>query len=115
MTLGDNRDNALELSESNPYAGGSAYFYADGTAELNRPERPFPAGVPYRLYTVRRGDFIDDIAWRHYRDLVPDAYNWWWLITDANEIENPLFLEDYEGQDIKIPDVIQYKLLAADE
>jgi hypothetical protein len=54
---------------------------------------------------------LDDIAYRFYKDVDPYADKWYWVIADANDIENPLDLSAYVGKDILIPDLLTVKLL----
>lgn len=104
------KSKAVFLSESNLYAGGSIYNYADGTAELVRPEINYERISEDKAYKVKENETLRHIAFHSYKDIVPRADRWWHIIAIANQIENPLDLSEYVGEYIIIPDIIKWKL-----
>ena len=105
----------IELRESNPYAYGQILTDTDpsGNVEerLEREPLVYQGSNNDQYYTVRLGDMLDAIAYRFYKEIEPDADKWYWVIADANEIDNPLDLSAYVGTDILIPDLLTVKLL----
>lgn len=108
-------DKSIQLRESNPYAYGVIYSETNASAsdeeQLERTPLAYVGSANDQYYTVRHGDMLDSIAYRYYKDVDPFADKWYWVIADANDIENPLDLSAYVGKDILIPDLLTVKLL----
>lgn len=105
---------ALELRDSNLYANGNVVTYDDGSVEL---EVDFPEYIGRRgdtYHTVKILDTLDKIAWDRYKDEVPVPEDYWFAIAVANDIENPFDLSQYIGQEILIPDILNFRLLYVD-
>lgn len=98
-----------KVSESNPYYYGQILGFPDGTSQLVGPNRPpYVPGLADTYYTVKYGDTTDSIAHTLYARLVETPGRWWWLIAYANNIYEPLNLDELVGVEILIPDVLQY-------
>ncbi len=102
----------LELLESNLYAKGSLVQFNDDVQELERDSVTWEGDISDIHYTVMYDDTIDKIAWKFYKDVVEFPERYWWVIADANGIENPLDLTDVIGKDIVIPNLLFFKAVA---
>ena len=98
-------NSVIKLRESNPYRNGEIQVFPNGDQELVRKKIIWNGGENDRYYTVRDTDTLDKIAWSQYKDIVDKPEWYYWVIADANEIENPLDLSDYIGDEIVIPDI----------
>lgn len=105
----------LTLKDNNLYQNGRITKYANGELELERDIILFPGDENDSYYTVVEGDEITVIAYNKYKDFTDDAGKYWWLIADCNNIENPLDLSEYIGQDITIPSFAAFKLRQSQE
>ena len=106
----------LLLRDDNPYAGGTLVVREDGTAELSAVAGAYVPGPGDRVHPeLKREDALDALAYHYYRDEVPDADRYWWVLARANNIDNPLDLTAYVGRRLLIPDLIRYNLLTAGE
>lgn len=101
---------ASKLDPSNPYAGGTVYVFADGTAKLKAKEFTYSGGPGDRYHTVKAGETLDMLAHRYYQAEVPDAERWHWLIRRANGIRRSVDLSALVGEEIIIPNVGNFKL-----
>lgn len=93
----------LTLKNNNLYQNGQITLFDNGEQELNRDILIFPGDIKDAYYTVVQGDDLTKIAYNKYKDYADDPSKYWWIIADANNIENPLDISDLIGQDIVIP------------
>lgn len=100
----------IKVRDSALYSNGVINTYADGTTELLRENVVSQGSTEDKYHTVVNADRIDLIAYQYYKDIVFRAAEYWWLIADVNNIENPLDLSNYIGQQILIPDLLTFKL-----
>lgn len=98
------------LKQSNMFYNGKIIMFEDGTSEIVREEMTFIKSENDKYYTVQIDDLLDNIAFKFYKGIVEEPYLYWFLIADANKIENPLDLSDWVGKDILIPDIILAQL-----
>jgi len=103
-------DNLIEVSQSNLYQNGTIIIFDNGEKELVRDRVEWKGSVNDTYYRVRQNDFIDLIAYNVYKDLVENPEFYWWLIADANDIENSLDISEFVGQEILIPDIFTFLL-----
>lgn len=103
------------LGENNLYNSGFIDSFSDGVFELNREFVTYKRSDGDLYYTVRIGDEIDDISYRHYRESEENPSDLWWVIADANEIENPQDLSGLVGTEIVIPYLEQFRLQEAEQ
>lgn len=103
-------DNFIKLRDSNPYRYGKLIIFDDGTTELYRDVIEWGGEETDTYYQVKEGDVADKIAWLVYKNYVVKPEWYWWIICDVNNIENPLDLSDYVGQELLIPDIILFLL-----
>lgn len=106
---------AIELKPNNLYINGIVVFFdsEDTTSDeqmLIRNILDIPSTIGDRVHTVTQYDRIDKLAYNYYKDKVSDPSKYWWVIADANDIQNPLDLTDYVGTDIVIPDILKVPL-----
>lgn len=99
-----------ELNDNNLYRNGLIFQFSGGEQLLERDQLVLQGDLEDFYHTVRHEDRLDRIAYRFYKDLVPDSSKYWWVIADANEIENPLDLSEWVGVEILIPNIINVKL-----
>lgn len=106
-----NREQPLILNENDLYAEGQLIVDDKGKPVFleAKPYRT-PANPSFVLHTVVEGDELTGLAFRYYSGLVIDASKYWHLIANENNIETPYDLSNLIGEDIRIPDVIQYRL-----
>jgi hypothetical protein len=100
----------LTLKNDNLYQTGQIEQYSDGTEMLIREKIAYVKTGKEKIYTIRKGDTLRKIAFDKYKNIISEPQNWWWVIADINEIENPLFLSELIGTKIIIPDLYQAKL-----
>lgn len=103
-------DKSLELDIEGPYAnGGKIIVFPEGDSTLTREPLIWTPGPEDEYYTVRPGDNLERIAYRAFKDYVPNPGRYYWVIADVNGITNPLDLSDFEGTDILIPNILNVK------
>jgi nucleoid-associated protein YgaU len=100
----------VSLKPSNMFFNGKVIVFDDGTEELVRNEAVITPSTNDKYYTVEIDDILENIAFKFYKGIVEEPYLYWFLIADANKIENPLDLTDWVGKDILIPDIILAEL-----
>lgn len=100
----------LTLKNNNLYQNGRIIVFDNGEQELERDVLLFPGDEKDTYYTVIEGDDLTKIAYDQYKDFAEDAGKYWWIIADANEIENPLDISDLVGQEIVIPSFEKFSL-----
>lgn len=100
----------IELRVSNLYANGRILVFSDGTQKLRRDRVEYVATEPDDYYTVKIDDSITKIAYDFYKDKVELPSHFWWIIADANKIRNPLDLSALVGEEIVIPNILNFQL-----
>lgn len=100
----------LELPRNNLYAAGYIVALQDNEGLLLRKPLELKGSEQDVYYTVKQGDMLDAIAWKQYANVVEDASKYWWVIADANSIQNPLDIEYLIGQNILIPNILNVLL-----
>lgn len=100
----------IKLREDNPYQAGRVIEFEDGTQILEREALQLEGTLADLYHTVTNYDRIDLIAYNYYKDKVPNAAKWYWVIVDANNIEHPLDLTEWVGKEIIIPEIFNVKL-----
>lgn len=108
-------DNVVSISPislpiSNLYANGKILVFKDGTGKLKREPVTYIPSEPDDYYTVRINDRLTSIAYKFYNDKVLLPSHYWWIIADANKIKNPLDLSALVGNEIIIPNILNFKL-----
>ena len=101
---------SIELPENSLYGNGIISSFPDGEV-LERDAVKWTPANDDRVHTVVDGDRLDELAWHFYGNKVEDASKYWWVIADANSIEDPTDLSSYIGSDIVIPNINKFILL----
>lgn len=103
-------DTAVNFSQGNAYYGMNILAFEDGVMEL--PSKPYkrPDNLKFKTVVVKQGDRLDTIATTQYARQDTNPAKWWWLIAEENELENAWDLSELIGQEIRIPDLVQYTL-----
>ncbi len=101
---------ALELRENNLYANGVIVEFDNGEQVLEREIFETEGDLEDSYHIVKDRDRLDSIAFQFYNDSVEDSSKYWFLIADANSIQNPLDIVDLVGSEILIPNVLNAKL-----
>jgi len=96
------------------YRNGTILIFDNGEGLLVRDLIDFVGGSEDRYHTVKINDRIDLLANLYYKSRVEDASKFWWVIADANNIENPMDLTDFIGTDILIPNIMNVLLTIQD-
>lgn len=99
-----------ELLESNLYSNGRIEVFSTGEQELVRTKIDWLGDEKDKYHTVKNTDSIDAISWKYYNFLVEKSERFWWVIADANNIDNPMDLSSLVGQQIIIPDIYNFLL-----
>lgn len=102
----------VELRENNLYRNGTHYVFSGGEELLIRPKLSLIGDIRDQYHIVKKGDRIDLIAYKYYSKRVEDSSKFWWVIADANDIQNPLDIEQYVGKQILIPNISNLLLLS---
>lgn len=100
----------LVLKSNNLYRNGTVGLFTTGEGILNRELVSFKGTEQDEYHIVRQEDRIDLIANKFYSKRVADASKFWWVIADANDIENPLDLSSIVGSRILIPNILNVLL-----
>jgi hypothetical protein len=102
----------VELKDNNRFAGGTIKTFADGTQILVAPDIATPIAKikDFNLTTVKARQDITAISYGQYNKTVSDASKYYWLLCEANNIKKPWELENLEGEELVVPDIIQFKL-----
>lgn len=100
----------LTLTGNNVYRNGKALRFDNGENLLVRQPLAIQGSEEDNYYTVKEGDSLLLIAYNHYRSRVKSGERYWWIIADANNIENPLDIEHLVGQEILVPNILSVLL-----
>jgi len=100
----------IELRDNNLFVNGSILDFGGDEQLLIRDNLVIQPRNEDIYHIVIQGDRLDKLAWKFYQNVVEDASKYWWVIADANDIFNPLNLEDYIGKEILIPDLPRVRL-----
>lgn len=105
----------LELRGNNVYRNGKLIEVAADEFILLRDKINIKATDNDEYHTVVKIDRLDLLAYKFYKDKVADSSKYWWVLADANNIQNPLDLEGLVGTDIRIPDILNILLLIGEQ
>ena len=99
------------LDSADLYAGGSQIVFSSGEGKLQRTKTEYEGREGDSYHTVKYEEVITGIAYQHYKNKVDRPSRYWYIIADANNIQNPLDLTSFIGQEILIPDIIAFLLI----
>ncbi len=100
----------MELKSNNLYRTGFVLLDEEGERTLQRTQITVETSADNKYHIVTNYDRLDVIAFNYYKNYVDDASKYWWVIADANNIENPLDLESIVGKRIIVPDILKVLL-----
>jgi hypothetical protein len=96
---------AINLKVSNLYSTGYLVEVENSNQILKRAKVVYESSsVNDRIHVILQGERIWQISFDYYK-----SANWWWVISDVNNIENVLDLP--VGTEILIPDLDLIKTL----
>lgn len=101
----------VELKGNNLYRNGIVMELTDGEGILTREKFSIQATEEDSYHKVTTEEELTTIAYKWYSDQVADASKYWWIIADANDIQNPLDISEYVGQTILIPNILNILVL----
>lgn len=104
----------LSFDSNNLYRTGQVILFTDGEAVLTRDVLSIEATEEDKYHPVVHLDTLDKLAYKYYSGTVEDASKFWWVIADANNIENPLDISAYVGINLLIPNIINVLLKLED-
>jgi hypothetical protein len=92
------------------YRNGEIQVFENGDKLLQRPLIKVEASLTDSYYKVKDLDNLPLIAYKSYEGTIENASKYWWVIADANNIENPLDLSKLVGKSILIPNIQKFQL-----
>lgn len=98
------------VRDNNLYANGAVIVFDNGEEALYREPLVIEPKNDDKYHTVTTFDMLDALAYKYYSPFVEDASKYWWVIADANNIQNPLELEEYVGKQILVPNILRIRL-----
>ena len=101
---------SLTVSQYNLYSNGRIIKFSNGEQLLVRDLIEYEPQENDIYHKVKASDELSILAWRYYSNFIENASKYWWIIADANSIENPLYLTDLVGTEIVIPNILNFKL-----
>lgn len=101
--------NQIELPANSLYINGEIVSFDDGEVLVREPIK-WESTNEDKAHTVVEGDRLDGLAWKYYSKQVEDASKYWWVIADANAIDDPTDLSVLIGEKITIPDINKFIL-----
>lgn len=102
----------VELEPDNLYFNGQVLIFADGSTELEAPEINYVVTEEDKYHVVEQDDNLRYLAYKFYKDIKDRPDRYWWVIAYANRdlIENPIDISDLKGQEIVIPEIVNFEL-----
>lgn len=105
----------VELRLNNLYQNGVVSVFANGEMLLDRPLVEFKGTLTDDYHPYKNGQQLDWVAYRYYKEIVPDPSKFWWLVADGNNIQNPLDLEEYSEIELLVPNITKALLRLTNE
>lgn len=102
--------NEKKLKKFDLYSNGYIEEFADGDSYLERNEIVYDDNATDRIHTIKETDTLTRLASTYFKGKIANAHQYWWVIADTNDIDNPMDLTGLIGQDIVIPDPILFDL-----
>lgn len=96
----------MELSNNNLYVDARIYSLGNGEELMIREPLTWKIQSTDKIHVVKIGESLDQIAHQYYNKKRNNPEKYWWLIAEANNIQNPLDIEYLVGKSITIPDVL---------
>lgn len=102
----------IELPATNLYGNGYIERY-DNTDILERSTLRIVPQEMDKWHIVGDMDMLDALAFRYYGNIDRDASSLWWILADANGIDNPLDISHLAGSFLLVPDYFRIQQLLA--
>jgi hypothetical protein len=100
----------VKLREDNLYSNGRVIIFDTGEKVLIREIIDYKPKETDKFHLLKKSDELTRLAGKFYTGIIENPGKYWWVIADANNINNALDLEDFVGQEIIIPDLLSLKL-----
>lgn len=100
----------LTLRSNNLYRNGEIIQFTEGDMSLIRNQLEITGTLEDEYHTILASDELTKLAYQKYSRFVEDSSKYWWVIADANKIDNPLDLTDWIGVEILIPNILKVLL-----
>lgn len=100
----------IKVKTNNLFRNGKVNSYSDGFKSLDRERIQYEAEERDVYHLVTSEDSLDQLAFRYYAKQVADASKYWWVIADANAIDNPMDISEFIGTEILIPNIMNIQL-----
>lgn len=101
---------SLTLKKYDLYQNGFVEAHPNGEQYLTRDLVDYEGDERDRFHQVMETDTINYIAWKYYKNEIENASKYWWVIADANLIDNPMDLSEYVGKNLLIPNLTKVLL-----
>jgi hypothetical protein len=97
----------MNISAHNPYEKNGVEIDLEEAEQklLFRKKVEWKPQQTDKVHIVEVGETMDSIAHLYYSPVRSFGGRYWWLITDANKIHNPLDISAYVGRQLVIPDI----------
>lgn len=95
----------IQLRKNNLYVNGKVVRFDNGEELLLRDTEQLSDTLTDKYHLLKKGERLDQLAWKYYRHVAKDAAKFWWIIADTNNIFNPMELQQYVGTDLVIPNL----------
>ena len=100
----------VKVREDNLYSNGKVIVFDSDERILTRDVIDYTPKETYRFHLLKSSDELTKLAGTFYGGFVINPGKYWWVIADANNINNHLDLETLVGTEIIIPDLLSLKL-----
>lgn len=98
------------IRPNNLYRSGWVEVFDNEEKLLYRKQLKNKVTLTDKYHVLRREEMLDSIAYQYYKNITSDPSKLWWVIADANEIFNPLDLDDFIGTQLIIPNLVKAEL-----
>lgn len=95
----------MTVRDNNIYQNGRVIDFGEGEQMLIRSKVALEGSITDIYHTLKRGERLDQVAYKYYSNFVEDSSKYWWLIADVNNIHNPLDISDLVGTSLLIPNL----------
>lgn len=108
--MAENRINeGLSLREYDIFQNGEIVSFPNGEKELTRGFITYIENIEDKYHQVVKGETLTQIAYAEYIGIVERPQFYYWVIAEANGVDNPLDVDYLVGQSILIPSLDEYK------
>lgn len=100
----------VKIREDNLYSNGRVIIFDNGEKILIRDIIDYTPKETDRFHLLKASDELTKLAGKFYGGTIENPGKYWWVIADANNVNNPLDLTDLVGTELVIPDLFALKL-----